>query len=138
MQEDGDPIDSQRARQAIYHRRKQRVQIRFRAELASEFDQSAPIVVNRAVEKMVDSVLNPLAHRVEQQCRDHNCQDQSHRASVRLAAMDQGRNSGDQTEIQSHHGRGSQRVNHAALEDQVHIHQPIAEDRVTEGQRQQH
>ena len=40
-------------------------------------------------------------------------------------------------EVNTHHRRGSQRVNHAPLENQVYVHQAVTEDRVAERQWQQ-
>ena len=74
-QENRDAVHGQSARQAVEHGREQRVQIRFRAELAAKFDQRAAVVIDRAVEGLVDAVLNPLAHRVKQQRRYHHGQD---------------------------------------------------------------
>ena len=41
-------------------------------------------------------------------------------------------------EVQSDNGRSCQRVSNAALEDQVDIHQPVANDGPAEGERQNH
>ena len=43
----------------------------------------------------------------------------------------------DQAEIQSENDGGSEGVDHAALEDEVDIHQAVAEDGVAEGEWQQ-
>ena len=42
----------------------------------------------------------------------------------------------DDAEVGSQYQAGGQRVSHAALEDQVGVHQPVADDGPTEGQRQ--
>jgi len=138
MQEDRDAIHRQRAREAVHHRREQRVQIRLGAEFASEFDQCAPIVIDRAVEKMVDPVLNPFPNRIKQQGSDYNREDPSHRTSAWLPAVNQRRHTRDQSEVQTHDGCGRERINNASLEDQIHIHQAVAEDGVAKGQWQHH
>ena len=43
---------------------------------------------------------------------------------------------GDDAEVAADKQRGGQRIGHAALEDQVGIHQPVADDCPTEGERQ--
>ncbi len=48
--------------------------------------------------------------------------------------MHQFGDAGYQSEIQAHYDRGGQRVNHPALENQVHIHQAVAEDGIAEGE----
>jgi len=40
-------------------------------------------------------------------------------------------------EVETNNRGGGERVDHATLENQVDIHQAVAEDGVTEGQRQQ-
>ena len=47
-------------------------------------------------------------------------------------------NERDDAEIAAQNQRRSQRVRHAALEDQVRVHQPVAHDGPCEGERQKH
>ncbi len=51
--------------------------------------------------------------------------------------MHQFGNCGYHCEVRSDDRRRSQRVRHAALEDQVYVHQSVADDGVSEGERQQ-
>ena len=90
-QENRDAVHGQGARQPVQYRGEQRVQIRFRTQLAAKFNQRAPVVIDGAVEELVDAVLNPFAHRIKQQRRDHYGQDQSHRARAGLPHVDQRR-----------------------------------------------
>ena len=75
-QENRNAVHGQSSRQPVEDRREQRVQIRFRTEFAAKFQQRPPVVIDRAVEGLVDSLLNPLAHRVKQQRGHHHGQDQ--------------------------------------------------------------
>ena len=50
--------------------------------------------------------------------------------------VDKQRGQGDDAEVASDNQAGGHRVRHAALEDQVGVHQPVADDGPTEGERQ--
>ena len=43
----------------------------------------------------------------------------------------------DRREINRHHAGGRERVRQAALEDDIHVHQPVANDGVAEAERDQ-
>src|SRR5947209_19966669 len=60
-QKNGDTVDGQGSREPIDHRREKRVEVRFGAQLASELNQRAAIVVNGPVKEMIDAILNPFA-----------------------------------------------------------------------------
>ena len=130
-------IDQQGARQAIDHRTQHLVEIGFRAELASKFDQRLAVVVAGAIEELVDPLLDPFAYRIEQQRRDHHRQHQADRSRTRHLGVDQFGHSGHHREVDPDDRGRRQRVHHAALEDQVYVHQAVAEDGIPERQRQQ-
>ena len=94
-------IDQQGARQAIDHRTQHPVEIGFRAELASKFDQRLAIVVAGAIEELVNPLLDPFAYRIEQQRRHHHRQDEADRARARHLGVDQFRHAGHYREVHS-------------------------------------
>jgi hypothetical protein len=136
-EENRDAIHQQRARQPVHQRGQHLVEIGLRTQLASELDQRAPVVVACAVEELVELFLNPFPYRIEQQRGDHDGHHQAVGSGTGNARVHQFRNRGDTGEVRAHDGRRRQRVGHAALEDQVHVHQPVAENGVAESQRQQ-
>ena len=85
---------------------------------------------------MIQARLHPIAQRLDQKRRGH---DGDHRAGgtgrerrVRqLADQRNGR------EINRHHGAGGKRIGQSALENNVHVHQPVANDGVAEAERNQ-
>ncbi len=136
-QENGHAIHQQRPRQAIDHRTQHPVQIGFRAQLAPKFDQRLAVVVAGAIEELIDTLLDPFAHRVKEQRGDHHGQDQPDRSRTRDLGVDQFRDSSHYREVNPDNRGRRQRVHHAPLENQVHVHQPVAEDGISEGQGQQ-
>ncbi len=51
--------------------------------------------------------------------------------------MNQFRNRSHAGKVSTDNRGRSQRIRHAALKDQIHIHQPVAHDRVSEGKGEQ-
>ena len=80
-------------------------------------------------------VLDPVLERIEQQCSYDYGRNQAGCSGAGEPDVDQFSNSAYRSEINPHNGRGGQRVGHAALEDEVNVHQAVAEDCVSEGQR---
>ena len=126
----------QSSAEAIHDGTKHLVQIRLRIQFAAELNESFSIVVAGAIKELIDALLNPFANRVEQQCSYGDCQDHACWTGTGHASVDQFRDGRNHRKIGSHDCRCRQGVHHAALEDQVHIHQAIAEYRVAEGQWQ--
>src|ERR1700730_11075958 len=104
---------------------------------ASELDQRAPVVVACPVKELVKLLLNPFPHRIKQQSGDHDGHHQPVRSGTGHACVHEQRNRGHPGKINSHDGRRRQRIRHAALENQIHVHQPVAENGVSKRQRQQ-
>ena len=63
----------------------------------------------------------------------HNGQYHSHWPRAWHARMDQLRDDGDHGEVAAGNRRRRQGVNHSSLEDEIHIHQAVAENGVTQG-----
>ena len=95
------------------------------------------IVVTRAVKQAVNAVLDPFTERIGQDCRDYDCQHQTRGARTRQAAVDEHASEGHDGKIRTGNSNRSQCIGHATLEDQVHVHQFVAEDGVAERQRQE-
>ena len=60
------------------------------------------------------------------------------RTFLRQSVVHHYRNQRNDAEVDAQHEAGGQRVGHAALEYQVGIHQPVADDGPTESERQKH
>ena len=136
-EEDGNSIYQQRARQPVHQRRQHLVEIGLRTQLASEFNQCAPVVVARPEEILVQLLLDPFSHRIEQQRGNYHRDHQPVRSGTGHARVHQLRDRSDAGEVKADDGRRGQRIRHAALEDQIHVHQPVTENGVAKRQRQQ-
>ncbi len=106
-------------------------------ESAAELDQRLAIVVALAVEDAVHPALNPTLKRFKKG-GDQNDSDALAPVANRLGQAIVGEAGGarDYAEVTSQDEAGGQRVGHAALEDQIGVHQPVTDDGPTEGQRQ--
>ena len=136
-QEDGDAGDQQGARQLLDDGVEQGLEIGFGTEAAAEFDQRLAVVVAMAVKGAVDPALNAALEGVEDGGRDQDGDDQAplaHRFGQR--GVHHHGDERDDAEVAAQDQAGGQRVGHAALEDQVGVHQPVADDGPTEGERQ--
>src|SRR6266852_2220769 len=103
---------------------------------APEFNQRAAIVEAVAVEKAVEAPLNPFAERLEQKGCDNNGDHAPDRTGG-LRVENVG-NEGHQRKIDRGdccRGRG---VCQASLEDDIHVHQTVADDGIAETQWNQH
>ena len=98
-------------------------------ESAAELDQGLAVVVAMAVEGAIHPALNAALERIEDRRRDQNGQHQrplAHR--LRHRVVDQDGDERDDAEVAADNQRRGQRIRHAALEDQVRVHQPVADD----------
>ena len=136
-QEDGDPVHQQGARQTVDDRAQHLVEIGLGIQVAAELDQRFAVVVTFAVEELVEILLHPVLERIEQQRRDRDGDHQADRSDAGEVLVEQHRSHADGREVRGGNRAGSDGVGHAALEDQVHVHQAVAEDGVAEGQRQE-
>jgi len=82
--------------------------------------------------------LDPVLERIEQQRCQKDGNNQVRRRSAGNARADQHRGHSHGHEVCGGNRGRSQGIDHAALEDNVNIHQPIADDGIAEGQRQEH
>ncbi len=106
-------------------------------EAAAELDQRLAVIVAMAVKGAVDPALNAALEGIEDGRSGQNGDDQRPLAyGFRQALVDHEGDEGDDAEVAAGDEAGGQRVGHAALEDQVGVHQPVADDGPTEGERQ--
>ena len=138
-QEDGDAGYEERAGQLLHDGVEQRLQIGLRTEAAAELDQGLAVVVAMAVEGAIDPSLNAALEGIEDRGGNQDGDHQSPLAHrFRQPDVDHDRDEGDDAEVAAEDERRGQRISHAALEDQVGVHQPVADDGPTEGERQKH
>ena len=136
--EDRETIDEQRVRKPVDHGREHGAQVGFRVQIARKFHQRAPVVVAFAVEDTVEALLDDALDRIEQKRGNYDSDDQSPRARIRQRRVHLLSNNADHQQVQQRNNRSGERIRHAALEDEVNVHQAIADDRVSKGQRQEH
>ena len=88
-----------------------------------------------AVEGPVHPALNSALEGVEDGGRDQNGDDQAPLPDrFRHGIVNHDGDQRDGTEVAAEDQAGGQRVGHAALEDQVSVHEPVADDGPTEGE----
>src|SRR5258705_3537840 len=109
----------------------------FPAQVAAKFHQRPAVVITLAVEEPVQALLNPFFYGLEEQSRDNDCNHQPSRSSAGKAGVDYLGGGTNGSEVHPYDGGGGEGVSHAALEDDVHIHQAVAHDGVAEGERQE-
>src|ERR1700688_578795 len=134
--EDGQAIDEQSLGNAVHDRAQHGVETHFIGEGAAEFNQGAPVVEPVAVEETIQARLNPFAKRLKQEGGN----DDSDHAACRSAGLrveDLG-NQGDEREVHGGNGGGGRGVGQTALEDDVDVHQAVANDGVAEAQGNEH
>ena len=110
--------------------------ISLRAQASAERDQGLPIVVALVVENPVDPVLNGPFERFEELGGDDDGSDQSPGTRTGQPGVHQLRRDRYRTEVKPDQRRGRQGIGNPTLEDQVDIHQAVADDRPAKGQRQ--
>ena len=97
------------------------------------------VVVAMAVEGAIDPALDAALEGIEYSRRDENGKHQAPLAHrLRHGVVDPYGDEGDDAEVSAEQKSRGQCVGHAALEDQVGIHQPVAHDRPAEGERQKY
>ena len=117
----------------------QRLQVGLGAEPAAELDQGLAVIVAMAVKGAIDPGLEPALERLEGgRCANEGNGKAPLAGPFRQAVMDPEGNENDGAEVAAeNHARG-QRVSHAALEDQVRVHQAVAHNGPGERERQKH
>ena len=137
LDENRQAIHQQRLRDAIHHRCEHRIEAHFGGERAAELNQRAAIIETVPVKEPVQARLNPVAKRLKQKCGDDDGDDAAHHAG-RPGRVEQRADQRDERDIYGHHAAARRRIRQAALEDDVHVHQPVADDGVAETKRDQH
>src|SRR6266849_6094923 len=127
--EDREAVDQQGLREAVHDGTEHGIKAHFVGERAAELETVA-------VEKAVQARLNPFAEGLKKERGDDDGDHASDRPGG-LRVEDTG-DERDQSEINGGHGGGSSGVSQAALEDDVHVHQAIANDGIAETQRDEH
>ena len=137
LDENRQPVHQQRLRDAIHHRREHRIEAHFRSERAAKLNQRAAIIQTVPVKEAVQARLNPVAKRLEQKCRHHDGDHSAHH-SGRPGGVEQRSDQRHERDVDGHHAAARGRIGETSLEDDVHVHQAVADDGVAETQRDQH
>src|SRR6185369_119928 len=135
-QENRHTIDQQGSRKSIDHRSQHLVEVGLRAQITSELNERLAEIVTSAVEVPINAVLNPFAKWIKQHSGHDDREYETNRTTAGNPQMYNFGYAGNHSEVHCGDRSGSEGVDHAALEDQVHIHQPIPEYGVAECQRQ--
>ena len=135
-QEDGDPRYEKSSRQLVDDGLEQGLEIGFGTEAAAELDEGFAVVVAMTIEGSIDPALNAALEGIEDGHGDEHGNTRAHSRTARGAVMCNQRDQGDGAEIAAEDKRRGERVRHAALEDQVRIHEAVTDDGPTEGEGQ--
>ena len=108
----------------------------FVRERAAELDQRAPVIKPVAIEEAIQTRLDPIAEGLKDKRGENDGDDIAGRAGG-PSGLEQLANQRSQTEVERHHSGRRHRVSQAALENNVNVHQPVADDGVSEAQRNQ-
>ncbi len=128
-------VDEKRLRDAIHHGTQHGLEPDFIRQGAAEFDQRAAVVKAIAVEEAVQARLNTFAERLKEKRGDHDGDHAGDRAAA-LQREDLG-DQGHECKVNGSDRRGSRGIGQAAFENDVHVHQAIADDGVTKTQGNQ-
>ena len=114
------------------------MEVGFRAEAAAEFDEGVSVVVLVTVEDLIDPALEAALEGLEDLGGDEDGEDEAEftdgfRQIVVYALGDEG----DDAEIDGDECAGGQGVGDASFEDEVGVHEPVADDGPTESERQE-
>ena len=137
-EEDGDAGDQKRLRQALDDGVEQVAEVGLGAQAAAKLDQRLAIVVALAVENAVNALLDGALDGIEERRGDDDGGDQTVETRARQPGVDQRGSDGHQEEVKAEQGSGGQGVGDAALEDEVDVHEAIADDRPGKRERQHH
>ncbi len=131
-QEDGEPVDAQGFGKAVGNLLKQAFNVELGGQVAGEFQQGAAVVIALAIKEPV----HPLLGIVDDRLKEHRGQNNRHHPGSTAVdgrerrAQEVG-GEGDGAEVESHDSRGRQGVRNAPPEDDVDVHQPVADDGIT-------
>ncbi len=105
-------------------------------EAAAEVDQGLAVVEALLVEETVDAALNAALEGIEGEPHHDDGDDRTVEAEVREAVVDHLRREADDAEVNTDERGSCQRIGDAALEDEVDVHQAVADDGPAEGERE--
>ena len=130
-------LDAQGLQQPLAHDGQRGVQVGLRTQFPGELHQGPAVVVAVAVEMPVQPLLHPVADGLEEERRDQHHGHQAGVAQVLEILFHQGAQREDDAVKRRQHAQGRQGVRVAAAEDDVHVHQPVAHNRVGQRERNQ-
>ena len=137
-QKDCDARYQQGARQALDDGFEQGMEIGLGTQAAAEFNQGLAVVVAVAVEDAIDPALDTTLQGLENRGDDQDREPQSPLAdSRRHVDVNLFGGQGHDAEVAAQEQTGGEGVGHTALEDEVSVHQPVANDGPAESQRQE-
>src|SRR3974390_674047 len=137
-QEDGQAVDHQSVGDAVDDGGQHLVEVGLGVQVAAEFDQRPAVVVTLTVEELVEVVLHPVLEGGKQRGRDGDRDHQADRSGAGKVLMEDFRDAADGREVRRRDGAGCDGVRHTALENEVDVHQAIAEDSVAKRQRKEY
>ena len=129
----GDAVDDQRLGDAGDQAVGEPRQVEVGAQVAGESHQGPPIVVPVAVERAVEDVLHGVLDAARQQ-HDHHRREHRDDRVARAAGEDPAHHA-EQHGIEGHDPCRRRDIDQAALDDDLHVHQPVAHDGRRERQR---
>ncbi len=136
-EEDGDARYQQGLREAFDDGVEQGSQVGLRVQSAAEFDQGLAVVEALLIEDAVYARLNGSLQRIEDEAGDDDCSEDVPTCAGPGQAGRDDHLCGycDDAEVEPDERCRGERVGDAALEDEIDVHQAVADDRPTEGQR---
>ena len=131
------PIDQQRLRDAPHQPFAQAEQIQVAVEIARKADERAPVVVAIAVVHAIEAGLNRVLHRTRQQHEDHRGEERDDvvRAGTRGIRLEHLLGEAQQDRVEGGNRRDRGGVHQTALDDDLDVHQPVADDGGRERER---
>src|SRR5579883_3475905 len=136
LDKNGHAIDEQSLRDAVDDRAEHGLEADLVGKGAAKLNEGAPIVEPVAIEEAVEASLNPLAEGLEEKGGDDDGDHAADRAAG--GGVENIGDESDQREIDGRDSSSGRRIGQAALEDNIHIHETVANDGVAETQRNQH
>ena len=130
------PIDDERFHHAVDEPLAQTEQVEVAVQIAREADEGPPIVVPIAVVHAVEAGLDRILHGPREEHHDERRQQRNHRVVFLVpVAQEHLARQLQQHRVHRRNGRDRRRVDQRALDDDLDVHQAIADDRRGEGER---
>ena len=128
-------IDDERLANARDEPLAETIEIEVAVQIAREADERAAVVVLVAIERAVERILDGALHRAEQQ-HDHDRREHRDDHVVALRGVEKhDARQPQQRRVNREDGEDDGRVHEAALDDDLDVHQPVADERRRERQR---